>query len=157
LTWTLALLGRSYSAGYFVAALRQWDLAARKMGRFFQTYDLYLTPTTAYPPARIGELAPKPAEAALMKIVNTLRAGWLLKASGMVDQLAERSLERTPFTQVANLSGLPAMSVPLHWTPDGLPCGAQFIAPFGDESTLLRLAAQLETARPWFDRRPPLK
>jgi amidase len=157
LTWTLGLLGRSYSSGYFVTALRQWDLAARRMGSFFQTYDLYLTPTTAYPPAGIGELQPKPAEALLMKIVNTLRAGWLLKASGIVDQLAERSLERTPFTQVANLSGLPAMSVPLHWTPDGLPCGSQFIGPFGDETTLLRLAAQLEKARPWFDKRPPLK
>ncbi len=157
LTWTLALLGRSYSAGYFVTALREWDHAARKMGGFFQAYDLYLTPTTAYPPARIGELQPKPSEALLMKVVNTLRAGWLLKASGMVDQLATRSLERTPFTQVANLSGLPAMSVPLHWTPEGLPCGSQFIGPFGGEGTLLGLAAQLEKARPWFDKRPPVK
>jgi amidase len=157
LTWTLALLGRSYSAGYFVTAMREWDHAARKMGAFYQNYDLYLTPTTAYPPARIGELAPKPSEALLMKVVNTLRAGWLLKASGMVDQLATRSLERTPFTQVANLSGLPAMSVPLHWTPEGLPCGSQFIAPFGDETTLLRLAAQLEKAQPWFDKRPPVQ
>jgi amidase len=157
LTWTLALLGKSYSAGYFVTALREWDHAARKMGGFFQTYDLYLTPTMAYPPARIGELQPKPSEALLMKVVNTLRAGWLLKASGMVDQLATRSLERTPFTQVANLSGLPAMSVPLHWTPEGLPCGSQFIAPFGDETTLFRLASQLEKAQPWFDKRPPVK
>jgi amidase len=157
LTWTLALLGRSYSAGYFVTALREWDHAARKMGRFFKTYDLYLTPTAAYPPARIGELQPKPAEALLMKVVNTLRAGWLLKASGMVDQLATRSLERTPFTQVANLSGVPAMSVPLHWTLEGLPCGSQFIGPFGEEGTLLGLAAQLEKARPWFDKRPPVK
>lgn len=156
LTWTLGLLGRAYSSGYFVTAMREWALAGRRMGTFFQSYDLYLTPTTAFPPARIGELAPKPAEALLMKIVNTLRAGWLLKASGMVDQLAERSLERTPFTQLANLSGLPAMSVSLHWTLDGLPCGSQFIGPFGDETTLLQLAAQLEKAKPWFDKRPPL-
>jgi len=156
-TWMLGLLGRSYSSGYFVTAMRQWALAGRRMGTFFQSYDLYLTPTTAFPPAQIGELAPKPAEALLVKIVNTLRAGWLLKASGMVDQMAERSLERTPFTQLANFSGLPAMSVPLHWTPAGLPCGSQFIGPFGDETTLLQLAAQLEKARPWFDKRPPLK
>ena len=156
LTWTLGLLGRAYSSGYFVTAMREWAQAGRRMGTFFQTYDLYLTPTTAFPPARIGELAPKPAEALLMKIVNGLRAGWLLKASGMVDQLAERSLERTPFTQLANLSGLPAMSVPLYWTPDGLPVGSQFIGPFGDEITLLQLAAQLEKAQPWFARRPPL-
>jgi len=156
LTWMLGLLGRSYSSGYFVTAMREWALAGRRMGTFFQSYDMYLTPTTAFPPARIGELAPKPAEALLIKIVNTLRAGWLLKASGMVDQLAKRSLERTPYTMLANLTGLPAMSVPLHWTPDGLPCGSQFIGPFGDETTLLQLAAQLEKAQPWFDKRPPL-
>lgn len=157
LTWTLGLLGRSFSSGYFVTALREWDHAARKMGHFFQKYDCYLTPTTAYPPARIGELQPKPTEAVLMKAVNTLNLGWLLKASGMVDQMAERSLQRTPFTQIANLCGLPAISVPLHWTTEGLPCGSQFIGPFGDEATLFRLAAQLEKAQTWFDKRPPLK
>jgi amidase len=156
LTWTLGLLGRTFSAGYFVGAMRRWDDAARHMGRFFENYDLYLTPTTAYPPARIGELKPKPSEEFLMKTVNALGLGGLLKASGMVDQLARKSLERTPFTQVANLCGLPAASVPLHWTPDNLPVGVQFIAAFGQEALLFRLAGQLEKALPWFDRRPPL-
>lgn len=155
-TWTLGLLGRTFSAGYLVQALRRWDRAARTMGRFFQTYDLYLTPTTAFPPAKIGELQPKAVEILLMKLVGTLRLGWLLKHSGIVDQLAEKSLERTPFTQLANLCGLPAMTVPLYWTPDGLPCGAQFMGPFGGEGALFRLAGQLERAQPWFDRRPRL-
>jgi amidase len=92
----------------------------------------------------------------MIKVVNALRLGWLLKASGLVDQMAERSFERTPFTQLVNLCGLPAISVPLHWTQDGLPCGSHFIAPFGDETTLFRLAAQLEKAQPWFDKRPPI-
>ena len=153
-TWTLGLLGRVYSSGNLYQALNRWDLAARQMGIFFQKYDLYLTPTTAYPPAQIGELQPKGSEVFMMKLVNTFKLGRLLKASGLVDQLAEKSLERTPFTQLANLCGLPAMSVPLYWTGDGLPCGVQFIGPFGDEATLFRLAAQLETARPWFDKRP---
>jgi amidase len=155
-TWTLGLLGRTYSAGYFVKMMRQWDIAAREMGRFHQTYDIYLTPTVAYPPVKIGELKPKPAEIVLMKIVNTLGLGGLLKASGVVDKLAVESLSKTPFTQLANFTGQPAMSVPLHWTEDGLPCGSQFIAPFGDEATLLRLAAQLEKEQPWFDKRPPV-
>jgi amidase len=154
LTWTLGLLGRSFSAGEFVGAIRRWDLASRKMGQFFQKYDLYLTPTTAYPPPKIGELNPKPSETALMKVVNKLSLGGLLKASGIPEQLAEKSLEKMPFTQLANFTGLPAMSVPLHWTADGLPVGSHFIAPAGDEATLFRLAAQLEKAQPWFDRRP---
>jgi amidase len=156
-TRTLGLLGRVFSAGQLYWALQRWDGAARQMGQFFQKYDLYLTPTTAWPPAKIGELQPKGSEVLMMKMVNALKLGRLLKGLGLVDQLAEKSLERTPFTQLANLSGLPAMSVPLHWTAEGLPCGAQFIAPFGDEGTLFRLAAQLEKARPWFDKRPPIR
>jgi len=155
-TWTLGLLGRTFSAGYLYQALHRWDQAARQMGLFFQKYDLYLTPTTAYPPAKIGELQPKASEVFVMKAVNTFKLGRLLKGLGLVDQIAEKSLERTPFTQLANLSGLPAMSVPIYWTSEGLPCGAQFIGPFGDEATLFRLAAQLEKARPWFNKRPPL-
>jgi amidase len=155
-TWTVGLLGRTYSAGYLVQALRVWDRAARQMGLFFQNYDLYLTPTTAFPPSRIGEQKPRPIEALLMKPINALRLGRLLKVSGLVDQMAETALERTPFTQLANLCGLPAISVPLYWNADGLPLGSQFIGPFGDEATLFNLAGQLEKAQPWFDKRPPV-
>ena len=154
LTYLLALLGQSYSSGYFVRAMRCWDTAARQMGKFFETYDLFLTPTTALPPAKIGALQPAGVEKAMIAVVNKLGLAGLLKASGIVDQLARKSLERVPFTQVANLTGLPAMSVPLFWTGDNLPCGSQFIAPFGQEARLFRLAAQLEQARPWFDKRP---
>ncbi|MBW2635888.1 MAG: amidase [Deltaproteobacteria bacterium] len=155
-------LAKSYMSMYFgevaadIAGLAKLLGRKAKMGQFFKSYDLYLTPTIAYPPAKIGELQPKPAEVFMMKSVNALKLGWLLKASGMVDQMATRSLERTPFTQVANLCGLPAMSVPQYWNTDGLPCGSQFIARFGDEITLFKLAAQLEKARPWFDKRPPV-
>jgi amidase len=156
LTWTLGLLGRTFSAGYLFQALQQWDQAARQMGGFFKNYDLYLTPTTAFPPAKIGELGLKGSERLLLKVINAFKMGWLLKVTGLVDQMAEKSLERTPFTQLANLCGLPGISVPLYWTSDGLPCGVQFIGPFGDEATLFRLAAQLEKAQPWFSKRPSL-
>jgi amidase len=139
-----------------VQAIRQWNIFARQMGLFYQKYDLYLTPTTAFPLVRIGELKPKPSEERLMKITNTLNLGKLIRLSGIADKLAIESLAKTPYTQLANVAGLPAMSVPLHWTADGLPCGVQFIAPFGDEATLFRLAGQLEKARPWFDRKPAL-
>ena len=67
----------------------------------------------------------------------------------------QRNLGWASYTQLANLTGRPAMSVPLYWTPDELPLGVQFIADLGGEGLLLRLAAQLEAARPWALRRPP--
>ncbi len=154
-TWLLGRLGRIVTAGDFVEAMRCWDLEARNMGRFFEDYDLYLTPTTACLQPVIGELAPRGIEALMIQTVNRLGLAGLLHRAGVVERLALRNLERTPFTQVANLCGLPAMSVPLHWTDAGMPCGVQFIGPFGTEDRLLRLAAQLEEARPWFHRRPP--
>lgn len=155
-TWLLRLLGRTYTAADFAAARHTWNDSARRMGRFHETYDLLLTPTLAVPPVRIGELAPKPHEQTLLRVVNRFGLGGLLRRSGLVDKLAEQSLEKTPYTQVANLTGQPAMSVPLHWTADGLPCGVQFIARLGAEDELFRLAGQLEQARPWLARRPPL-
>jgi amidase len=156
LTWTMGLLGRTLSAGDFAKATREWGVAGRAMGRFHQKYDLYLTPTLAYPPVRIGELQPKPYERLAMKVVNALGLGVILKVAGLIDQMAEASLSKTPFTQLANLTGQPAMSVPLHWTSDGLPVGVHFMARFGEEAALFRLAAQLEKARPWFGRHGPV-
>jgi amidase len=156
LTWTMGLLGRTLSARDFAKAKREWGIAGRAMGRFHQKYDLFMTPTLAYPPVRIGELQPRPYERLAMKVVNALGLGVILTATGIVDQMAEASLSKLPFTELANLTGQPAMSVPLHWTADGLPVGVHFMAPFGEEAMLFRLAAQLEKERPWFDKRAPV-
>jgi amidase len=158
-TRILALLGRTVRAGDYVTQHKRWNEFARALGRYHQDYDLYLVPTTAQPPNRIGELDTPPLQRALAHAVLALRAGGLLLKSGMVDALVENSLQRVPFTQLSNLTGTPSMSVPMHWAsvePDGpeLPFGAQFVARFGDEATLLQLAAQLEQAQPWAQRRP---
>jgi amidase len=81
--------------------------------------------------------------------------GWQETPGGAVEQLLRNTLF-TPFTAVANLTGLPAMSLPLHWTEDGLPVGVQAIGPPAGDALLLRLAAQVESARPWSEQRPPL-
>ena len=153
ITWMLGLLGRTSSSASFVKAIREWGKASRVMGRFHQKYDLYLTPTIAQPPAKIGELKPKPMENAVLKIVNTLGFGKFLQLSGITDKLAIESLSKTPFTQLANFTGQPAMSVPLQWTSDGLPCGMHCMAPPGEEAVLFRPAKQLEDEKPWFYRR----
>ncbi len=74
----------------------------------------------------------------------------------MIDEAAKSALDFTPFTPIFNVTGHPAMSVPLHWTPGGLPVGVHLVARFAREDVLFRLAGQLERARPWFDRLPEL-
>jgi len=155
-TRVLAMLGRSLNSAEYVAARERWNDFSRRMGQFFQRFDVFLTPTVAALPALIGETDTPALERLLVRPFLWLRAGRLLMKAGVVEQLAFRSLRRTPFTQLANLTGSPAMSVPLHWTADGLPLGSHFQARFGDETTLFQLAAQLEQARPWFDRVAPL-
>jgi amidase len=156
LTWTIARLGKAVSAGDLSLARRAFGAAGRAMGRFHQKYDLFLTPVLGEPPWSIGELGPGRTERLFLVSANRLRLGLLLKAVGIPGMLALRTMAKFPFTQLANVTGQPAMSVPLHWTADGLPCGVQFIAPLGEEGRLLALAGQLERARPWFHRRPPI-
>lgn len=80
----------------------------------------------------------------------------MLKRTGLTEQVVERSLSRLPYTQLANVTGRPAISLPPHWAPDGLPLGVQFVGRLGAEGLLLRLGRQLEQVAPWHDRRGPL-
>jgi Asp-tRNA(Asn)/Glu-tRNA(Gln) amidotransferase A subunit family amidase len=88
--------------------------------------------------------------------IRSLHAGWALRVSDIARHVADRTYAFVPFTPIFNATGQPAMSVPLHWTDTGLPIGTHLVGRFGDEGTLFRLAGQLERARPWTDRRPPL-
>ncbi len=155
-TRVLGLLGRTLPARDYVLAHRRWNDYARALGRFHQRYALYLTPTLACPPVAIGALALPPWQRIAQSLLLAAGAGRLLHGSGVVEQLARDSLAKVPFTQLANLTGTPAMSVPLWSTDDGLPLGVQFIAASGREDLLFQLAGQLERARPWAQRRPAL-
>lgn len=148
-TRLIGMLGDTMPLSDYVRRRQQWNEFARALGSFFADYDLYLCPTTAQMPAQIGALE-TPAHLKLAaKLMLTLKAGKMVHRSGQVDQMAMESLARTPFTQLANLTGTPAMSVPTHWTAEGLPVGVQLGAPHGGEAVLLQLAAQLEEAAPW--------
>ncbi len=151
-TWFLYQIGRKLSAAELQAARDAAQTAGRSLARFFSRYDLFVTPTLAYPPVRLGVLDLKPIEAAALATLRVIQAGAALRA--ILAQLADHSLELTPNTQLFNQTGQPAVSLPLHQTPDGLPVGVQFVARFGEDDLLIRVASQIEKARPWKDRIP---
>lgn len=155
-TWMLSLVGRRLTAGQTAAALNHVRATGRAVAAQLadQDIDVVLTSTVAEPPMRHHALDPTPSERRLLEALRRapVRAALLV----VFRQLAGRALAPLPNLPLFNITGQPAMSVPLHWTSDGLPVGVQFAGRFGDEATLLRLGAQLEAARPWFDRRPPL-
>jgi amidase len=153
-TWFLFQLGGRLSAAELQQGRDAAQAAGRSLAGFFARYDLLVTPTLAYPPVRLGELALKPFEGAALAALRVLPAGAALRA--ILAQLAETSLERTPNTQLFNQTGQPAISLPLHMTPEGLPVGVQFVARYADDALLIRLASQIEAASPWKDRRPKI-
>ena len=138
-TWQLYELGRRLSARQYLEDENYLLSLGRLFADFLSKYDLWLTPTLGEPPPKLGVLYPPP-EARKPDAPATV----------------ERNFDFVPYTHMANVTGLPAMSVPLHWNETGLPVGVHFVGRFGDEATLFRLASQLEQARPWIDRVPPV-
>ena len=134
-TYRFAGLAEDIKVVDYLLALRWLQRLSRDMGRFFETWDVLITPTLGQPPHEIGYLDPKAAP---------------------FHEHQQRVFSFIPFTPIFNVTGQPAMSVPLHWTPSGLPVGVQFATKFGDDALLFRLAAQLEQAKPWAGRRPPI-
>jgi amidase len=135
LTWALAEQGWSNSAAAFVSSLGYAQLVARGVLRWWQDYDLLLTPTMASPPAELGTIGTGHEESPFAPI--------------------ERAIPYAAFTAGFNATGQPAISLPLHWSDAGLPIGVQLVGDLGREDLLLRVAAQLEEAVPWAERRPP--
>jgi len=153
-TWFLNQLGRKLTAVELQHSRDTCHAAGRRLAAFFGQYDVLLLPTLAYPPARLGEGGLKTADRIGLGVLRSAPFGPVMMA--VLRDLADRSLEKVPNTQLFNMTGLPAMSVPLHQTSAGLPVGMQFAAGFGRDGLLVQLAGQLERARPWIERRPPV-
>ncbi len=155
-TLTMAAIGRTLGAHEYVETHGHWYDYARALSEFHARYDVYMTPALGTPPPRIGEVRTPDWIGRLSRRGLKLGLSKVLRyASGPIETVTRDSLRRVPFTQLANLTGVPAMSVPLHWCTNGLPLGVQFIADHGGEGLLLSLAGQLERAKPWAQRRPP--
>ncbi|MBO0737039.1 MAG: amidase [Alphaproteobacteria bacterium] len=129
-TWEVYRRGLKVSAVEYVEAIAAAHAVGRKMAAFLTSYDVVLSTTLAGPPPKLG----------------------YFDQNGDVRIFVERVTEYLSVTPLHNAAGTPAMSVPLHWTADGLPVGVHFAGRYGEEATLLGLAAELETAQPWFDR-----
>jgi Asp-tRNA(Asn)/Glu-tRNA(Gln) amidotransferase A subunit family amidase len=133
-TWATIELGRSIQAPDYVMMVNRLHGISREIARFFESWDVLLTPTLAEPPVELG----------VLDMMSEDFAAY-----------TERLWRFTPFTYPFNVTGQPAMSVPLAWDAAGLPIGVHFVGRYADEATLFRLAGQLEQARPWAERRPP--
>ncbi len=134
--WALTEKGRAISAPEYLNVVQDMQRVSRDIARFFVDCDLWLTPTIGKPPVPLGTFAFTPGDDPF--------------------ELRRRLSEFAPFTYLSNATGQPSMSVPLYWNDGDLPIGVHFTGRPGDEATLFRVAAQLESARPWVDRRPPV-
>jgi len=134
-TWATGQIGQRVSGADYVRATQTAHRLGRQMAAFHERWDILLTPGLATLPPKLG---------------------WIDMMLDDVDEYWRRVFHFSPFTVWFNITGQPAMMLPLGVASDGLPVAVQVVARHGDEATLFRLAAQLETARPWFDRRPAL-
>ena len=134
-TWATARIGDRVTGADYVRAIHTAHRLGRQMAQFHERYDVLLTPGLATLPVKLG---------------------WIDMMMEDVDEYWRRVFAFSPFTVWFNLTGQPAMMLPLGRSADGLPVAVQLVARHGDEATLFRLAAQLEKSRPWFDRKPAL-
>lgn len=132
-TWMFGEAGRSVTAQAYLTAIQTLQRVSRGVGEQFQQWDVLLTPVCATPPHRLGEVDMEARE---------------------LEPYKASARKYTGYTSIQNVTGQPAMSVPLHWSTSGLPIGVQFTGRFGDEATLFQLAGQLERAAPWWDKLP---
>ncbi len=153
-TLAAAELGRAAGLDALRSALSKVNDHIRSLTAFHACHDVLLTPTLAAPPPVVGAGTTPRALRGLERLTAGVRGGKALIRTGILDQIVHDNLSWVPYTQAANLTGRPAISVPMHWTQTGLPLGVQFLGRWGADGDLLRIAAQLERAQPWIHRYP---
>ena len=151
-TWTLASVGGAVPEAEKAWAKAVIERATKVFLEFSENYDAIMSPVLGLLPLRIGQNSPTSREKIAMKVVDGLHSPWLRKA--LIRAIAAKSFAFAPFTAQFNMTGQPAISVPLSWSADGLPIGIQFAGKMGTDGLLLRLARQLELAQAWAHRRP---
>ena len=134
-SWSLYQFGKTISAAQYQLCWANLQRLSRQVAAWQQPYDAWITPVLATPPMKIGTL--------------NLEETDVVKDWGAV-------ISYIPFTPLQNITGQPAISLPLAWSKSGLPIGVQFVGRFGEEHLLLQLAAQIEKAEPWNRKRPPV-
>ena len=134
-TWAFYEHGKKFSGGDYLNVVSFFQQMTYEIAKFYKNYDLFLTPTLGEPPVPLKTFEPPKDD--LMKAID-------------------RIITFMPFTGIWNATGQPAMSIPLYWNSKKIPIGTQFIAKFGDESTLFNIAGQLEVIKPWKDQFPDL-
>ncbi len=157
--FALYSVGRQLKALDFVKAKRRWRQLGVIMDQMLNTYDMVLTPTLGEPPVPVGSQRPGNKDRFSMKLISSFVGKLILSSRRLTYSILEELIQNTmkgqmPFTLIPNITGQPAMSVPLYWSKDGLPCGVQFIGRYGGDAKLLRLAGQLEKAQPWSGKKP---
>jgi Asp-tRNA(Asn)/Glu-tRNA(Gln) amidotransferase A subunit family amidase len=153
-TWTLASVGGVVSEADKAHARAVISKSTRAFTEFSERYDIIMSPILAGLPLRIGQNSPTAKEKIAMRVVDGIHSPWLMKS--LMRAIAAKSFAFAPFTAQFNMTGQPAISVPLFWSDGGLPIGIQFAGKLNADGLLLRLARQLELARPWAGRRPPV-
>ncbi|MEM7537516.1 MAG: amidase [Chloroflexota bacterium] len=151
-TWMMKIVSDKISATEYQRYRVLIHRLGYQMATFFSKYDILLTPTVARMAAPIRTYALNNIEWLQAVALRWLQFRPFIETA--LKKISKGPMSATPNTMLFNLTGQPAMSIPLWWSPEGLPVGTQWVGRFGDESTLFRLAAQLEEAQPWFNQRP---
>ncbi|PHP64805.1 6-aminohexanoate hydrolase [Zhengella mangrovi] len=156
ITRIMARFGEVQRAADMEAALQRLQAASRALLGQTARFDAVMMPIIAHPPLACGAMDATGADALTEALLDRLRLTFLLKMRPFLDQMLDKSLWFTHWPAIQNVTGQPSIALPVHVTDGGLPLGIQAAGRIGDEETLLALAAQMETASGWLDRRPPM-